>query len=468
MAALSYSDKDIRYQQWLLGTIYPTMDEEHRDKLRETVSTWSKRDGVDHFSDGKMIAKAAETISYSADLDEQYPVPLELRIELFGSMAPSLVNGRVAYTIPSSLYRAIRNTKRKALTLATIGYGQGQIESALLRGGMAVRALGLEFSPGVQEEKLYLQFLQELVGAVKGKYGTGTALSTVMQKSLADYLCCHVPAPRYGVNIQKIAPFVPEMLAKIPDDLSKMVHTYRIRMEAIAGSSQDHPQFEKKVLNLQENSLEDCLQAISIITTQSDIVLFKDSLHHSPTPLEYFWSAYSAMPVGSRLIVIDPFLFEENPVDANLLRVAFETSIHPMSLLTIRQHERWINQAILAGGRVEFHSLHYGLQHMSTHFDPYHRFQICIRKRYQKEIPQLQGDFLPAEQQEAERWVEEAILQRMIPLLGPNPEKDFLALVSNRLFLAGLCRDNHIPEQNYFCLGHRRVYGKKPFGRWVE
>lgn len=377
------------------------MPEEAREILRGGIVKYSNRFSTNYFEDGKTIARLLSIMAERLNADTPHHPQTEVkegeRLQLFtGFFDPIRVNKHVRYVLPWAVSRPIISYKKRnrmqVPVLASIGYGAGNLEWTLLKRKKVSKVLGLEFNPGPVDERN----LEEHLAALDPSLSQGNkpneflhspeALRYFLEGEIAHYFNragYWIPSSM----VEQFYSYIHDMIdAPSPHDptkkadLATMVRAYKIRMDAISGAARDHPLFEKAVVSSGEDNRHQALEEIAARSRAADIVLFKDSLHHSAAPWSYIESAYAALREGSCLVVIEPFLFGCSAGE-NLMRVAFETTFHPESLLDVGSHELWINLLLLCGATIETGTVHSGSTDYTVNYDPFHRFDICLRKQ---------------------------------------------------------------------------------------
>jgi len=83
----------------------------------------------------------------------------------------------------------------------------------------------------------------------------------------------------------------------------------------------------------------------------SDLIIFGDSLHHTDNPYLYFSRCFDGLLPGRYIYVSEPF---DIPGDKRTRNELFplDSTDFPDSMLSLDEHQRWINWALLRGGEI--------------------------------------------------------------------------------------------------------------------
>ncbi len=465
---------EIKYQQWLLRTIYPKTFEGYLEKFREFLVKLSRKGQIDLFSDGKYISQAFSKFyalrNNRVDSPFHYAyepacMPEDWKLNMFTPFTdPLRINQYIQFNIPPTLKKTLKRLDEEESIMVSIGYGLGNLEWTVLNERRVETVEGIEFTQGINDTENFRKYLQNCILRHKEliiKQKQKTSIKERLRLYLTQYLKANSNSTIE--EIKKYCKYSYDMIEIMPnsstDDLTKIVDAYKIRIDAIAGTARNHRLFAKKIINTSQKTISETCKDIAefVKNSDADIVLLKDSLHHSSHPYKYLKSVFEALKEGSYMIVIEPFMFDDDSLGSSFLRTAFETTLYPDSLMTLRRHEKWINTFLLYGATIEDQEMYSGVSYFNINYDPFHRFEICLRKQKSivGEIPEFLNRGPSTEEiDEAVKWVNDSKFIAQ----GTCYEDDANALVKNRLWLSGLIKEHSLTEVPYFELFNHEYY----------
>lgn len=397
-------------QEALLKAYFRTLSEEGIKRLRCKIHEYNLRDQCDYFFPGSKdkwaeaffeIAKEAGGSIYplltpegQEEMTKHTRVPMELRGAMVSRVgfSPEHADIVTKWEIPSQLVYAMSRFESESgrpPIVGSVGCGSGNVEKKVLEEKRAAEVRGVDFVPGKEEEDNLRRCVHNAYLSIKMTPGIRDIPYAKLVKYVLRkyYQGTFVPSAVVDKILTEVFGIIDRVEKELGDTVFSEEHIWRACVyyrEFIQRMTRKEPvtheNFYFNRIDASKKSAEEVTSEMCQRLGQVDVLYFGDSLHHSPDPFLYVQEGFKLLSPGGYMVISEPFVAEGDDLSGVTLGLVFETTNYPENILSLPEHDLWINYLRYHGAELISGKILVGVFDEKIKHDPYHRIYVVLKK----------------------------------------------------------------------------------------